>query len=523
MVNVEELLKIEPPQEKTVKTRKHITGKGHFYQQRIPIEKTSVEIGDILLHISSHSDKIVAMSIYTGSHSFVISGNNVLFSDTERDIPKTLWGKDVKRVKGARYEDLVECDEYTALRDVIVLDGKLLSNGKVKIKEKIPYNIQVGMDEILRIVKIIRKNIFQIQLIHDVIKKSLLEFFDEDEFSIEYFPKFSVYPEFIYRINIIHKDVTVTNSVEESHYIGDVMTSYHIKAETYKDGFRIYSGNSFGLTRLTYTPKDIYSGFTHSHVSFGLTASFASFCTGDADLKTDNVIHTRIFPISSDDEIFSEAHDDIIKKATRIDSMVRWESLEGGPYKSIGTLNRPQHKLNYTHGLIRNTEETPYLINRIINETNDYPDYFRELLDCFSFLPLKSQNTNKTSLEFIFDKDKFIKTLSPLIEVMLDNDDIDQNDTRVYIPQRGIYKANYGVLSGRYIKNIRKTYTNRINDTILFVGNKYIRKKIIDVKETEENKIESYLMLVPSTTNMLIGYFKNQLISTMIKELSNEQ
>ena len=139
----------------------------------------------------------------------------------------------------------------------------------------------------------------------------------------------------LFDVMLRFRDVTISNSLEMDHYIGDLLVRtagvQRLSMLRPEESFRIVMlGSLYGM-RLSFSPGDAAMKYQHSHLTSGME-SFGGFCTGSESYNTDGGGATQI---------------DIQSHIMRIDQFIRWESLEGGPHMKIEGINihGPERKI----------------------------------------------------------------------------------------------------------------------------------------------------------------------------------
>lgn len=122
---------------------------------------------------------------------------------------------------------------------------------------------------------------------------------------------------------IIHyPEIIIQNSVGRSHKIYDLFVKLTVS----------YEGNwmfiRFEGTRISFSQKEVEQGYCHSHLSQAINYSFnfTDFCLG-----TGHLTHYNKIKIETNCDI-------LYTLPAAIDRYVEWESLEGGPYRKISSL-----------------------------------------------------------------------------------------------------------------------------------------------------------------------------------------
>lgn len=161
---------------------------------------------------------------------------------------------------------------------------------------------------------------------------------------------------------IIHYDkLTISNSNGKTHDITDLF----VKISIVRDDNEIHISHlSGGRTSITYA--EYCSNYFHSHLPQGQRKVFSnntlpgwgSFCRGSghindfmAELNSDGITEERLIPF-----------------LVQITGLVSWESLEGGPHKTMRNI-----KVNSNRGRISTptNSDSKYLLDKVINYHKD--------------------------------------------------------------------------------------------------------------------------------------------------------
>lgn len=138
-------------------------------------------------------------------------------------------------------------------------------------------------------------------------------------------------------ILILHyPKVEITNSANEHYTAYDFFIKILFGTDS-TNTYVIYKNMSF--TRTTVTEKEYEGNWLHPHIK-GIVGVFSSnFCLGTGPLKT--LLH-----ILSDGGNFHLTNTAMFALLTNLDTYLKWESIEGGPYVRIPALlaNIPQNK-----------------------------------------------------------------------------------------------------------------------------------------------------------------------------------
>ena len=191
-----------------------------------------------------------------------------------------------------------------------------------------------------------------------------------------------------------YKDITISNSVEMEHYLGDMF----VKSE----GRHLYSGRenqsslegSIAGMRSTFTPGDAIMSYQHSHLSSAMV-SFGGFCTGG-----ENYGHGTGY--MTDMELQSH----IIK----LSQFITWESLEGGPHYRMEDVNIYGNVLRIKSVNIgdRRSLRDNY-VKAIVDEINTTKEKFSAFSDCFTLINIDR------GLRFVIDYNMFFEKFMEVI------------------------------------------------------------------------------------------------------------
>lgn len=124
-----------------------------------------------------------------------------------------------------------------------------------------------------------------------------------------------------------HPEVTITNEYGKSHKITDV----YVKVS--------FPSLEIELARTSYTPEEIRVGYIHSHVHRGnYFTTFNSFCTGAANTPI-NKVKKSIREFNTDKTLVTGFATLIMSFIIEVERMIKVESVEGGPYIKMSTIN----------------------------------------------------------------------------------------------------------------------------------------------------------------------------------------
>lgn len=124
-----------------------------------------------------------------------------------------------------------------------------------------------------------------------------------------------------------HPEVTVTNEYGKSHKITDV----YVKVS--------FPSFEIELARTSYTSEEIRVGYIHSHVHRGnYFTAFNSFCTGAANTPI-NEVKKSIKNFYTDKTLVTGFATLIMSFIIEVERMIKVESIDGGPYIKMSTIN----------------------------------------------------------------------------------------------------------------------------------------------------------------------------------------
>jgi len=122
-------------------------------------------------------------------------------------------------------------------------------------------------------------------------------------------------------IYIKWEEFTISNSGNDTHVIRDFFIRIRCN-----ESYRVQGLDG---ARATISLKEIQSLYMHSHCASTRAGEFQKMCTG-------NTILTDLMVMLSSSEFCMELFEMFL---VQLDLYVRWESLEGGPYKRISNIN----------------------------------------------------------------------------------------------------------------------------------------------------------------------------------------
>lgn len=256
------------------------------------------------------------------------------------------------------------------------------------------------------------------------------KFDDNWDIHIEYYPSHDLF-EISFLIN--YEKVTITNSREQSRELTNLLVVLPIAYKTDTDNVYV---RSIKGTRITLEQDEWFSGYLHSHLSSITRITSASgtfpvqsFCIGSEDLSELEIELSVDFDIEKFELMLYT-----------IDSLVAWESIEGGPHKYMDTI-------------IAEEEDT-----RISYSLSIIKDLYRE------FKTYILNNINYLPLDFVFINNRYqIKNNSKFMNFIKDSF-LQNSNLRVYsdniICKRGTDGEYY---SNALLKSADLTSSNSLN------------------------------------------------------------
>ena len=193
-------------------------------------------------------------------------------------------------------------------------------------------------------------------------------------------------------INILYPEVIIKNSDEKEHTIKDLIVNLVFRSQCRVNDIEINS-NHYGYyytyygsmkiidvsgTRATQSYEEYVIGYFHSHLSVSRDYNYnsalylPSFCLGDNDVNDIKQILNENFSLGNFELLL-----------LTIDTMVSWESLEGGPYRYIKNITLGSEK-EYGNSTGKEYWDAYY--------NPDYPGY----------------NNVKKEFNYYFEKDRYL-------------------------------------------------------------------------------------------------------------------
>lgn len=330
--------------------------------------------------------------------------------------------------------------------------------------------------------------IFYHSILHNIPKYHYVKVLnmDEGEDNISYWFDYESYsPELM--ITIHYPEVTIRNSHDKSKLLKDLYVRFCINTV----------GNIVNIsgTRTTLTKAEKYCGYNHSHLpkNFNNDLKFTDFCLGTGT----QIITSKVLFL---DAVMSnqEVKNYFSLFLHNLDSVAKFESLEGMPYIRFSDVVIPKNKLFI---------KTFYtLISDVKNfcTTHVYPTHinlnFIKLIQCFTKINNKLIVINKELIEDICFNEYFkiylfeYSVIKNYIKVMYNNEEIDYNDVVDINDTQNKYfyfnrKKQY--LKIDEIKEInKKLVTYKISDEFFNYALKFIINQLKNIEDEKQRNFE---------------------------------
>lgn len=365
-------------------------------------------------------------------------------------------------------------------RRYVILDREKFeqSNGRIWA---IKHRSRTSISEVLKMKRRFIRETNHIERLRDFLVPIIAQYYPEDQFEIIFVRNKS---EIHFYITILFKDVTIRNSYELTHHIGNIVVRSEGVSEMIGNTMHVRMTGGIAGKRLTYVPIDLIRGYSHSHLTSGSTNSFSSFCTGSISYSTN-------YNSSIDDTIM-----DIEEHLLKLSEFISWESLEGGPHIRMEDILTRGRNIVGQIGLLNQQGKLHRSYISTVVEHIKKQGGFSVFESCFK---LKNMGNNLT---FIADTPKFnqkmvelfdnnaVRKISDLYDEQLHTYDADRNQ---------YYKFNTsGIITDVKTLNrkaLRKTY----DISPVYINGKLYRCTV-DTSGTENPMDEIRLCIDPDLT-----------------------
>jgi len=449
-----------------------------------------------------------ALNQYTG-YSLPVLNNSLMFDKNMNPLSinyspfKERGMTGIGRINSAgldigKYERPMTKKKYL----IVNKDVFIRSNGKVlKIKHRVGFSIS----DVLKIKHKIHDTVRKAELFVAYIKDIVGRIYDEEHYEIVYnlnFIKGNKISNFY--IFLQFPDLTITNSLEMSHTIENILTrmhGFHLKdiLDT-ENAFRIRRHLS-GM-RTTFSPEDAYYGYNHSHISTG-TVGWGNFCMGD--------------------DHFMSKIDFMYKAATELDlesvligvlNHISWESLEGGPYIRMEDIGEGTGQVVTDIGFnkILNIHSRG-AIRKIFFKLKQ-----KDISPLVKAFTLKMQSNKETS--YVLDKKRFIEEFIKLwtedgIRLISDEYDVPIYN---YNPREQQFTTGSRRAGPDSWKSLLATARSKIaRNPVAYMNGSYIKPKLVNTESPQKDTQNLILTFHPK----IILYIANVIHYHLLNELKN--
>lgn len=195
----------------------------------------------------------------------------------------------------------------------------------------------------------------------------------------------SVY-DFTKEFTVYYPEIIITNSTQKSHVITDLYVKF-----SFDYLGRLYS--SFRINRGSYSDQEWYSNYKHSHTGGSFPEAVDHFsipCLGGGPITSTIAVlkNTTL-------ETFSEI--EIVQFLILMDDFLKWESLEGVPYKYLRDIRGVGYynvSPNRSPKELRSSEKQ--FLEHVVKET----DFLEHVKEHASLIPTVKYDTPKYSILF---------------------------------------------------------------------------------------------------------------------------
>jgi hypothetical protein len=262
---------------------------------------------------------------------------------------------------------------------VVERDVFMESKGR---KLKIIRRKDMPFHSIMQCRKIIVKGFERAERSINWLVSSLRNVFPEEDFDV-FYPVSNHDTEVMFTIMMRFRDIEITNSIELTHQIGDMIVKMYGTCYPTKEGVRVAMSSGVYGTRMTFDITDAISKYQHSHLPSALN-NFNSFCTGEQYYGSDGMLDNMTFE----------------SLLYRLGELVRWESLEGGPHMRMENISLLGNRFSLKSDFSRKDRYT----KRLIHVIKEKPEGFDVFASCFSIY------NDKGVVRFRADKPRFYST-----------------------------------------------------------------------------------------------------------------
>lgn len=311
---------------------------------------------------------------------------------------------------------------------------------------------------------------------------------------------------FISTIHVIERDITITNSIEQEHFIGDMLVSLGVKINQNL----IHVIQKLEGMRLTHSVIDLSLGYQHSHLP-------RMSINNTPYRGTEIAITSHSFCLGSENHMFRFMEKNSRASITELDlegilfsihDYVRWESLEGGPHIRMESLSAKGSLIPVDRKMIDPTGYASHKLEIMLNVFRKHSDLVKT---CFKLI-----NRNG-SLEFILNE----KKLNSLF--MSDELREDVNAIIAIYPEAAVLydpeRETFHKQSNKTWDQIQKESETSVNSSPRpYINGRYVDQKLL-INEEEKQKYNDLKKFISPIDLFLIA---RTYLYQLNKELENE-
>jgi hypothetical protein len=301
---------------------------------------------------------------------------------------------------------------------------------------------------------------------------------------------------------IKYPEIQVTNEFDDSHIIKDLFLSllfrYGFETSPTGESYISYRFISLSGRRSTFTVPELLSGYVFSHISSYNNLNWSSFCLGDASPISLELIKLRV-PTRYDSQLFFT----LSSLFFLLDSYVRWESIEGGPY--INMRNIEVNAENSIGSAIDTTIRRDYALStnivKVIASSSRFSEEFNK------------KCVTATSKGIYIDIDSFIEFTSLLVPLY---DEVYHSSRFFLYNKKTRVVTGPTNLAAAMNYKAKKDYATQDNNLLFTFNGEEVRFKIIledegEVKEQSSDiiKIFNFGVIQDSLKIILKLYYNN--------------
>lgn len=415
-----------------------------------------------------------------------------------------------------RFKGSMVKDQSMATRDVrkqeahrfLVIDKKKFIDSKgdmfvIKQKQGFTYK------EILKVKVSMRKQLKHAERFINRIKKIIGSVYDEENFDIFYGLVFEKTVPNNIHIFIKFPDVTIKNSIEMEHYLGDIF----VRLGGYHDArfkFRIES-NLYGM-RGTFAPLDRVLKWSHSHLAKSNDSQgFSSFCIGgDNHMFSGN--YYGDYRTSNTGQVWETTPLEFESILLSIEDFLSWESLEGGPYNRMEDIKLHGNKVERLSSIDELGCNDPFLTEKL----------FKRILAKKNLESLKSSFKiikNEDRARYVVNYNSFFYTVLS----MFDENEIAalcakyKQRTLLYNPSKNeFYHSTVGDL-GSWASVKDKARQMLPVKRIIYMNGKYHKPTLIKMDETPNDLQGNLVSVDPIFLTRVARTILHQLTTKLIE------